>query len=282
MTPADILLKTILQWAKDRQDVRTMILLGSRAQKRSSTDRLSDIDLCLFVSAPDRFLESPAWLTVFAPVWLHSAVQDMAWNGWKVIYENGVMVEFGVYPLDALTEMQNELPPAFEPGYKILLDKDKQARKLPKPRGQYSPPNKPTPDEFQKTFTDFWVEAYHVAKYLWRTDLWQAKHHDWALKQHLLTMLGWYAVTCRGQSNFTTYHGKHLNGWVDPELYISLMSIFGRFYPADSWRALDETILHFTRLAAEVAEALAFPDPRHLQYHFNAWVEDLKANPPQS
>ena len=49
---------------------------------------------------------------------------------------------------------------------------------------------RPAESEFRRVVEEFWLEAYHVAKYLARDELWLAKERDWATKRFLATMIG--------------------------------------------------------------------------------------------
>lgn len=273
------LLKSIEKWAKDQENIRAMLLLGSRSHK-GETDRLSDIDLHLFVQNPGNYFENEDWFHSFGPVWLAVQGQDNVQPAWKIIYEDGLLVEFVISPTSTLKNLIDNLPPHFDPGYAVLIDKDKLASHLPKASGNARPPEKPSEETFQNTLSDFWLNAYHVAKYLWRRDLWRAKHHDWLMKGNLLEMMGWHSLLVGEQQSFTTYQGKAIKSWVDPEIFTSLMTVFGRFYPADSWRALEDTIKIFTKLSVDVGKALNI-DPRlDLHDKFMPFIKDLQANPP--
>jgi aminoglycoside 6-adenylyltransferase len=272
MTPAEDLIKHIIRWAKEKDDIRAAILLGSRTRK-GTVDQLSDIDLDLISTEPTHYFENDTWLQQFGTVWL--SIQDQDSSACKVIYEDGLMVEFFFVSSDAITTLYEKLPEHYERGYKILLDKDKLARRLPKASGLQPTPSRPTEKQFTDEVEVFWWDAFQYVKYLWRDELWRCKHYDWQLKQHLLKMMGWHALLCRNQTHFTTYQGTHLKGWVDPEVYIRLMSAFGRFYPADSWRALDETTKIYANLAEEVAQVLNVKSFKPLQEQFVSWKNDL-------
>lgn len=274
------LLKNIEKWAKNQPNIRTLILLGSHVHK-GQTDPLSDIDLYIFVENLNDYKENQDWFKSFGPVWLTVLNDESDHITWKIIYEGGLLVEFFMYPITALETMHNKLPQHFEPGYDVLVDKDKRAKHLPQAVGTPQPPESPSVEMFQDCFSSFWLDAYHVAKYLWRRDLWRAKHHDWRLKNDLLQMMGWHAVLKGRQQAFTSYEGKGLQAWIDPETFTSLMTVFGRFYPADSWRALEDTIKLFTKLANEVAEVLGAHPQDDLQSKFMPLINDLQSNPPE-
>jgi len=276
MTSANDFIKWIKKWAKTNEDIRTVILHGSYAQK-AKTDELSDVDLMLFTHHPGQFLDAQEGLQDFAPIWLANVQQEQDVINQIIIFEGGLMVDIRIYPLKKLERIHAKLPVELEPGYKVLVDKDRQARNLPKSSGKWPLQDKPTPADFQQAINTFWKDATMVAKYLKRGELWRAKHYDWQLKQHLMKMMSWHARICRQQTNFSSHEGKHLHKWVDPETYIGLMSAFGRFYPADSWRALDETIKHFTRLSSEVAEVLEIDKHEDLTRKISGWIDTLQS-----
>jgi aminoglycoside 6-adenylyltransferase len=178
-----------------------------------------------------------------------------------------------------LDEIQKELPPYYVPKYKVLVDKDRFTRQFPKPEPTLSQIEKPTPEAFIEVLQQFWLDAYYAARYLWRGELWRTKHYDWDLKQTLLRMLGWHAALVHKKTFFSTHEGNHLSEWTEPGVYASLMPTFGRFYPADAWRALEETVRVFTQLAREVAPVVGVDYPENWEEKFMALKEDLKANP---
>lgn len=280
MIPASKLIKSIANWAKDQEDIRALVLIGSLTRK-GKPDRLTRIGLTLFTNTPQKYIEQVDWVRDFGPVWLTVTKQDDGIQTREVIYEEGLETEFKILPTEEFNDMQYQLPWFFQRGYYVLVDKDKQGRKLPKPKGHFTPQEAPTPDLFHTTIKLFWFDAFQAAKYLWRGELWRVKHFDWSLKQHLLQMMVWHAVVCRKITDFTIYQGKHLQEWTDPETYIRLMTVFGRFYPADSWRALDETIKHFTKLSGEIASELEIDNLHPLSDRFKSLFEDLKSNPPE-
>lgn len=277
MSSPDQLLKTITNWSKKQEDIRLLILLGSRANKRK-IDQVSDIDLALFSTDAQRYSSHPEWFQAFGPVWLSIPQIEADHFATKVIYEGGVLADFTIYPVEALNAMQTALPGFLEPGYKVLIDKDRFARNLPKPSKKQVPPESPTYEALSASIEKFWFNAYHVAKYLTRDDLWRAKYYDWELKQLLLKMMGWHALVVRDQHDFSVHEGKLLKEWLDLDTYTDLMTIFGRFYPADSWRALEDTIKIYAKLSAEVADTLQFDAREDLAEKFTGLIQSLKAN----
>lgn len=270
-------LKAITRWAKQTDPVRVMVLIGPRAQT-GKADRLAGIDLDLFVRDPATLAEQAGWLQVLEKPWFAHFDDDEDLLVWKGIYEDGTMIALYIQPLEVLTAIQKQLPPYYLPQYKVLVDKDQQAAQFPKADQTLNSPSVPTPECFQASLAQFWLDAYYAVKYLWREDLWRTKHYDWQMKQRLLQMLGWHALVCEGREGFTVAEGDPLSAWVDPETYTALTTTFGRFDSADSWRALEDTVKLYLRLASAVAEKLGFDDPEDWETKFNALTKDLRAN----
>ncbi len=277
MTDAENLIKSIKKWAQNQQNVRSVILFGARA-KKGAHDKYSDINLALFTTKLLQ-LKQGDWARAFGPVWLAVTQQEDDTFVHQVIYEGGLRVNFHLYPNDKLTAFVAELPIDLQNGYQVLVDKDKLGRQLPKAIRDLPKLTQPSPEMFQDTLESFWMTAHTLAKYLWRGDLWRVKHYDWQLKQHLLQMMGWHALVCRGKVDFTTEEGAGIKEWTDPDTYIGLMAVFGRFYPADSWRALEETIRRFNTLSEAVAQYLNTDYRPELSKHFTAWLNTLKNEP---
>ena len=281
MDPANKTLKSIVKWAKQEETVRVMLLVGARALK-GRVDRLSDINLEIFVMEPTRFADNTDWLAAFGAIWLSVSHTEGSEVHQKAAYADGLVVECRFHPLQELNEMRDLLPSCYEPRFDVLVDKDKLARDLAKPQGKEPTPASPPENIYREAIEQFWWEAFYAFKYLWRGELWQSKHYDWQLKQRLLQALGWHAVVCEGKDNFTFTEGKHLAEWADPESYAALMTVFGRFYPADSWRALKATIQLYTRLMKAIGSQLGYPYPQDQESKFISLAKDLQANPKQS
>lgn len=270
-------LKSIEKWVKEEDNIRVAVLIGSQVQIKKP-DRLAGIDLDIFATRPADLIENNAWMARFGEPWLTKLTYDVDLILWNAVYEDGFLLAFYIQPLSILDAIQKELPPYYLPQFKVLVDKDHLTRKFPKPQPSLSHPEKPTPEIFIDVLQQFWLDAYYTARYLWRGELWRTKHYDWELKQSLLLMLSWHAVLVHHKTFFSAHEGDHLSEWVDPDTYTSLMPIFGRFYPADAWRALEETVKVFSQLAKEVAPVIGVNYPDQWEEKFIALKEDLKEN----
>lgn len=153
------MLDKIVNWAKQEQDIRALVLVGSRAEEGKS-DRYSDYDLSVYCRDDEVFRSNDQWLTELAPVWV-VVPEVISYFGRVVhtrlvIFEPGIKVDFSFYSI-------HDEP---DPPFKVLLDKDQLMDSIPRA---------PTKEKVQFLNEEFWFEAFHVAQYLKRGDLAKAQ-----------------------------------------------------------------------------------------------------------
>jgi aminoglycoside 6-adenylyltransferase len=64
-TSYDGLIARFLAWAREQDDLRGVLMLGSRARTDRPADEWSDLDLVLLTTEPQRYLDDDAWLLRF-------------------------------------------------------------------------------------------------------------------------------------------------------------------------------------------------------------------------
>lgn len=262
---SDSILPRIVKWAERRQDIRAVVLTGSRARDDGSVDDDSDYDIELFTSQLERYETDSTWMAEIAPVWVYlplSLPTDDRYRMRLVVFEGGQKVDFGFAPTIVLDEMVagKRLNELYERGHRVVLDKDRKAS-LPRPSGVARVRHLPTEAEFRALSNEFWFEAYHIPKLLQRNDLWVVKMRDWTMKRMLLQMIEWHAITTHGLTHDVWHIGTRMEQWASPEVWTRLTDAFGRFGHADSWRALFATLALFRDLSKETAAFLGFAYP---------------------
>jgi aminoglycoside 6-adenylyltransferase len=277
MTAADRILSKLVAWGNADPNVRGLVLVGSRA-RNELTDDLADIDVQVYALSDEPYVRDDVWLSRFAPVWV--CIHDGYWqDGVRVptrlvIFDQGVKVDFAFYTAAAMTDIGKDDRP-----HKVLLDKDHAAAGIDGKRsGELPPAGLPTEVEFTDGVKEFWFEAYHVAKYLSRGELWLAKSRDFATKQLLLRIVEWNALHARLWDRNAHEEGKNMQSWVSREVWTDLHGAFARFDAADSWSALIATNQLFRRIALETAAALGFVYPAEVDRNISRFIENLRTS----
>ena len=92
-------METFVRWAEARDDVRAVLLVGSRARTDSPADAWSDVDLALVVDEPDRYLGDERWVEAFGRpllTFLEPTAVGRAFER-RVLYEGGLDVDIAVF-----------------------------------------------------------------------------------------------------------------------------------------------------------------------------------------
>lgn len=100
MEPQD-LIAAVASWAEEVDEILAVALCGSYATGMARPD--SDVDLVLICTNRERFLLDPSWARHFGLVLSVTFESYGLVKSVRVIYENGLEVEFGMTTLDWVT-----------------------------------------------------------------------------------------------------------------------------------------------------------------------------------
>jgi aminoglycoside 6-adenylyltransferase len=277
MSEADRILSNILSWAEREESIRVLILEGSRALS-TPFDELADFDISVFTKSQESYTQDDLWLTAIGEVWV--GVSDKYdWGSDTIptrliIFKDGVKVDFSFIDVHKLTEL-NAIDYHYY-SYKVLLDKDRVSKQWPTQIERDSESNQPTEKDYMLVVKEFWFEAYHVAKYLKRGELWLVKFRDWETKQFLLKMIEWHAKSKQQWSYETQYMGKHMMNWADKSVWQELHHTFAHFDRDSSWECLIATMNLFRQIANEVAENLNCIYPAEIDRNITGFILKIR------
>lgn len=248
MITAELIIGRIVDWATAEPPIERLLLVGSRTRAEPPDD-LADFDVQIYSRTTELYTCDDTWLRKIALPWVcvhdEYAEGDVKVPTRLAIFDGGVKVDFAFYPAGVTSAgVRAGLP------HRTLLEKRAAARlETPLAPAQVSG-EVPTEAEFRRLVDEFWFEAYHVAKYLVRNELWLAKSRDWGTKQLLLRMIDWHERTSRGNGCDIQFEG-HRDAF-SQDTWQSLYGTFSGFSRDETWRATVATIRLFQRLAADV------------------------------
>ena len=270
----------IIRWAERENEIRVLILQGSRAAK-APIDELADYDISVFCTTSAPYIQTEDWLTKIGEVWIcvkeRVSCDGKVFPTRLVIFDGGIKVDFSFFSLEYLDRMvKGQLSDECNRGYQVLLDKDNLAQPLPKPDYKEPRAQKPSKREFLETIEEFWFEAYHVAIYLKREDLWSVKFRSNAMHGFLLRMIEWEAQARNGWKQAVPPIGKRMTSWVQPSVLQELERVFAHFDIEDSWDALLHTVTLFGRLAVDLSRQLGFDYPKAMDKNISEFILKLR------
>ena len=269
-----------LDWMQSETGIRLALLTGSHVDG-SNVDHLSDYDIALFCRDPAEFALDEEFLEKISPV-LVSIPESLVFDGRRfptrlVIFSNGEKIDFSFFSMGYLSLFCGEqLPDTFDLGYEVLLDKDYLSGSITKPKHKAFREVPPSEEEFHALLKEFWFEVYHVAKYLFREDLWSAQsrfsgiHH-----QILIKMICWHASSQHQWDYVTHINGKNLHKWASNAILNELSEAFPHFSLADSWKSLSKAAALFRSLSHELAKDLGYRCLWDLEQYMISFVASL-------
>jgi len=165
------LVKRIMAWAEADDNIRALVVTGSSSRETGAADRFSDRDIEIIARDRAPLLADDAWLHAIAPVWVSQYLQNDGFFDTRLVFFEGARkVDFTIADRSRLDPMieSGQLDGLYERGYRVLLDKDDLASRLPSPTGASSLHALPSATEFAEVVSEFWFEAAHMPTYLAR------------------------------------------------------------------------------------------------------------------
>ena len=260
MTAAARILDRMVAWAGADPNVRALVLVGSRAGPPPPDD-LADIDVQVYAREREPFTTSDAWISEIGSPWL-CVSDDYAEGGIAVptrlvIFEGGAKADFAFYPAGAVSAAIETRRP-----HRTLVDKDRAFDRSGSGTRRARQSTPPGAGEFRRVVEEFWFEAYHVAKYLVRGELWLAKSRDWAAKRFLLRMIAWHEAFVCGQLRDVDFTGARST--MSAETWEALQRTSAGSDREASWDATVAMMELFRRLAEETAPSLGLLYPAEI------------------
>ncbi len=282
---ADEVIHRLMRWADDQDEVRAMLLTSTRSVPGAAVDALSDYDVVLVVRDVAPFQADRRWVADFGEVlvaywdpfdgdWDFDYDRDHCGN--VVQYVDGLKIDFTLWPVAHLAAIagRRALPPELDAGYRVLLDKDGVAAKLPAPTHTAYLPVPPDDATFQTAVNDFFSDVPYVAKCLRRGDLFPLK---WALDHdmkhvYLRPMLEWWVGCAEGWSRPVGSLGKGLRRRLPSNLWRDLEVCYAGGGLDENAEALFRTIALYRRVATDVAKQLGYAYPDELDERVTAFA----------
>lgn len=271
----DAVIRRLVRWADERLAVRAMLLTSTRAIPHAPVDALSDYDIILVVRDLQLLAANRGWIADFGTVLVDywSPIQadpdtGVARTGNVVQYADGLKIDFTLWPVALLDHLAHApaLPAELDAGYRVLLDKDGLAARLPSPTYRAYVPSRPTEQAYQALVREFFNDAPYAAKYLWRGELLPAKWClDYDLKHvYLRRMLEWRMECDHDWSVPARNLGKGLERRLPADLRSRLAGTYAGGGIAENWVALFRTLALFHDVALTVAAVLGYTYPLDL------------------
>lgn len=275
------MLSLILDVARKTEDVRAVVMNGSRVNPNAKKDPFQDYDIIYFVRDVEPYKRNWDFIRQFGEMLILQTPEDMsnpsaAGDGhysYLMQFMDGNRIDLSFYPLEQILKHTTDSLTI------KLLDKDRLISHLPaaSDRGYY--PQPPTAKLFDDCCNEFWWCSPYVAKGLWRDELTYALEMLWVLREEMMKMLKWYFGI---QTNFQKAPGKagkYIQGSIDPALWKQLESTYPDFDADHIWDALFTMGELFRLMGRETAKHFSFNYPDKEDANVTAFLHDIRKLP---
>jgi len=277
------ILRLIHDFAVNDENIRAVVLNGSRANPNVSRDPFQDYDAACLVRDVYPYLRNMNIVRFFGDPMIVQLPEDMSdppadgdgHYSYLMQFMDGNRIDLGFFPpqqWDRPTKDSLCIP---------LQDKDGILANLPPSSEKDYLPKPPTEKAFQDCCNEYWWVSPYVAKGLWRSELIYAKTiFDETLRNaQLMKMLNWYFGIKTDFKLSPGKLGKNFKKILEPEIWTA----FEKTYPdADFdriWEALFVMCDLFRRVAQDVASRFGFEYPQGDDDRVSAHLRHVRSLP---
>jgi aminoglycoside 6-adenylyltransferase len=270
------ILDLILHVAKNDENIRAVIMNGSRASPFAAKDEFQDFDIVYIVNEVVLLVESREWLKEFGELLIMQTPDEMdgIWPDSKnrfaflMLFNDGNRID-----LTLIQQEKFENSPRDSQSI-LLLDKDLKLHEFKRPSDKDYLPKQPTEKEFKNCCNEFlWVSTY-VAKGIARKQLTYAKAMaEQNVKEQLIKLLTWYAATKTHFQKSMGAYGKYLEQYLEPNVWDKFCKTYVDANYTHMWEGLFIMCELFDEIAIKISEHYHYP---YDQDEYRAVVKYLK------
>ncbi len=282
MRSEEEMLDLILNFARNNDDIRAVVMNGSRVNPNAPRDPFQDYDIDCLVRSVEPFRRNPEIVSFFGDLMILQTPEDMldpppeSDGGYAYLmqFTDGNRIDLSFSPVeDARRSVDDTLTV-------VLLDKDNLIGELPPPSDRGYLPSRPTAKAFADCCNEFWWLNPYVAKGLWRDELTYAKHMlDTTMRPQLMKMLTWYFGIKTDFQKSPGKLGKYLKGQIGDELWALLERTYADAHLEKTWDALFAMGDLFRKAAQSVASSFGFTYPEQDDVNVSNYIRQIRKLP---
>lgn len=273
----------ILNYARNDDNIRAVVLNGSRANPNAPKDLFQDFDIACLVNDMSPYIRNPNIPPFFGEILILQEPEDMqdppAENDGHYTYlmqfKDGNRIDLSFDPPELFKSVIADSLTV------VLLDKDGILGDVPPSSDIDYLPKKPTDKQFQDCCNEFWWCALYVAKALWRDEPTYAKYMmDVVMREEqLMKMLTWYFGARTDFKEATGKFGKYIKKRVEAEVWAELENTYSDANYENIWGSLFAMGRLFRRLAKVVAAKFGFQYLQEDDDNVSEFIRRIKALP---
>lgn len=271
----------ILDFADRDENIRAVVLNGSRANPNAKPDPFQDFDAACLVRDVHPYLRSWDIIRFFGDPMIVQLPEDMSdppedgdgHYSYLMQFMDGNRIDLSFFPPHQWER------PTKDSLTRVILDKDGLLAHLPESSERDYLPKPPTEKAFQDCCNEFWWVCPYVAKGLWRGELIYAHSLSDVIRDQLIKMLKWYFGIKTDFKVSPGKLGKNFKKVLEPDIWADLEKV----YPDSNFKHIWESLFLmgnlFRRVAKQVAAAYGFEYPQGDDDRVSAHLRHVKSLP---
>jgi len=276
------MLDLILNVAENDDNIRAVIMNGSRVNPHAKKDPFQDFDIVYFVREVEPYKRNKAFIRPFGEMMILQTPEDMvdppADNDGHYTYLmqflDGNRIDLSFYSLENINTCKADSLTV------VLLDKDHLIPELPPPSDRDYLPQKPTAKLFDDCCNEFWWVSTYVAKGLWRDELTYTKQTlDVFVREQLIKMLVWYVGVQTDFQKSPGKMGKYFKECLEPEIWRQLESTYADSESEHIWESLFVMGDLFRQTGRYVAKYFGFHYPEQDDRNVTNYLQYVRRLP---
>ena len=276
------MLDLILTFARNDDNIRAVVMNGSRANPNAPRDIFQDFDIACLVNDVKPYTRNKSIPSLFGEILILQEPEDMqdpppdndGTYGYLMQFMDGNRIDLSFHPPDIFKTVVADSQTI------VLLDKDGTLVNVPPSSDKDYFPKPPTEKQFRDCCNEFWWVSPYVAKALWRGELTNAKHiQDVYVRDQLMKMLVWYFGVRTGFKKAPGKQGKYIRPDVEPEIWNELERTYADADFERIWASLFVMGSLFRRLAHAVAAHVGLEYHQHEDDNVSRFLRTIKQLP---
>jgi aminoglycoside 6-adenylyltransferase len=275
------MLNLILSFAKNDENIRAVVMNGSRANPNAPKDIFQDFDIACLVNDLAHYVRNNNIPPYFGEILIlqepdnmgEPSPEDEGHYAYLMQFIDGNRIDLSFHAPERWKSVTGDSQSI------VLLDKDHVLGELPPASDSDYWVKKPTEKQFQDCCNEFWWMNSYVAKGLWRGELTYAKWMTEVVQEQLMDMLTWYFGIKTGFQKAPGKAGKYIKEDIEPEIWAELEKTYSDSNFDNSWESLFTAGSLFRRVAQAVASNFAFEYSQKDDENVSAHLRRIKSLP---
>ncbi|MDR1013273.1 MAG: aminoglycoside 6-adenylyltransferase [Lactobacillales bacterium] len=261
----DLVLQRLLSFAKSDENVRTVLLEGSRANPDAKVDEFSDYDIAFVTRSNQSYLSKEWFLSFFSqfgkivisqmpdnPNLFLDAHDPLEHYAYLVQFSSGLRLDITLETVKFIQKVP------LDSAAVVLLDKDENFFDI-EPNNSDFYVKRPKKNEFLACCNEFWWTSLYIAKALKRKQIIGALElMNTTIRLEFVKMLTWLAGV---ENNFADDVGKYntdIGKYISKDFYHALISSYSCAKLSAVNNAFISLLKNFPQISQIVANSLSF------------------------